>query len=96
MTRNHKITNTVGLRYTNNPDQLTLKSWKTHGTTSLEGKGVCGLEPEGDAVLPLALFVWNEPFRLRCEWIEFGTLESEPCWEVRPLTSSPKKPASFF
>ena len=77
--------------------KLTLKSWNSHGTTSLEGSGVLGLEVLGDIGRPSSRLACLEPCRedavcSRCRVL--GMLVSEPRGDCRP--SSPKNPATFL
>lgn len=78
-------------------DVLTLKSWNSHGTTSLEGSGVLGLELVGDIGRPSSRLVCLEPCQeevvcSRCRVL--GMLVSELRGDCRP--SSPKNPATFL
>lgn len=77
--------------------ELTLKSWNNHGTTSLEGSGVLGLELLGEIGRPSSRLGCLEPCRedavcSRCRVL--GILVSELRGDCRP--SSPKNPATFL
>lgn len=77
--------------------ELTLKSWNSHGTTSLEGSGVLGLELPGEIGGPSSRLACLElcsedAVCSRCRVL--GMLMSELLGDCR--LSSPKKPATFL
>lgn len=77
--------------------KLTLKSWNSHGTTSLEGSGVLGLELLGEIGRPSSRLACLELCQedavcSRCR-VE-GMLVSELRGDGR--YSSPKNPATFL
>ena len=77
--------------------KLTAKFWNSHGTTSLEGRGVLGLELLGEIGRPSSRLACLEPCRedavcSRCRVL--GMLVSELRGDGR--YSSPKNPAAFL
>ena len=86
-----------GLLASRETPELTLKSWKSHGTTSLEGNGVLGLELPGEIGRPSSRLACLEPCReeevcSRC--MVLGMLMSELRGDWRP--SSPENPVTFL
>ena len=77
--------------------ELTSKSWNSHGVTSLEGRGVLGLELLGEIGRPSSRLACLEPCRenpvcSRCRVL--GMLVSELRGDCR--ISSPTNPATFL